>query len=117
MSPILVVDDDSSTLDLVRTLLQLQGYPVVTASNGDDALRLAAECRPSLVVTDLMMPGMDGSALCAHLRDDLHWRGPLIMVTAAPRRTVRAACATVLLGKPLDITSFLELVRGFAAAS
>jgi len=116
VAPILVVDDDASTLDLVRTLLQLQGYAVLTASSGHEALEIASSCRPSLVVTDLMMPGMDGCSLCAHLRDDLHWLGPLIMVTAAPR-TVPKSCPTALMAKPIDVAAFLQLIRTHAAAS
>jgi DNA-binding response OmpR family regulator len=57
---ILVVDDDPNALDIVRTYLEAQGYSVTTASNGTDARARLEECRPVLVLLDVMMPGMDG---------------------------------------------------------
>lgn len=59
-TPILVVDDDPNALDIVRTYLEAQGYAVTTASNGTEALSRLEECRPVLVLLDVMMPGMDG---------------------------------------------------------
>ena len=58
--PILVVDDDASSLDIVRTFLEARGYRVVTASTGKEALSRMEELRPGLVLLDVMMPGMDG---------------------------------------------------------
>jgi DNA-binding response OmpR family regulator len=59
-TPIMVVDDDPNALDIVRTYLEAQGYAVTTATNGNEALALLEECRPFLVLLDVMMPGMDG---------------------------------------------------------
>jgi DNA-binding response OmpR family regulator len=58
--PILVVDDDPNSLDIVRTFLEARGYRVVTASTGKEALSRMEELRPGLVLLDVMMPGMDG---------------------------------------------------------
>jgi DNA-binding response OmpR family regulator len=57
---ILVVDDDPNSLDIVRTFLESRGYQVVTAMDGNAALSCMEEVRPSLVLLDVMMPGMDG---------------------------------------------------------
>jgi DNA-binding response OmpR family regulator len=57
---ILVVDDDPNALDIVKTYLEAQGYTVTTATNGNDALARLEECRPVLVLLDVMMPGIDG---------------------------------------------------------
>lgn len=57
---ILVVDDDPSSLDIVRTYLESQGYTVVTATDGQDALAKLEEVQPALILLDVMMPGMDG---------------------------------------------------------
>jgi diguanylate cyclase (GGDEF)-like protein len=65
---VLVVDDEPTSLRLVQSLLQRQGHQVTTASNGQDALRLALENPPQMVVTDWMMPGMNGVELCRRLR-------------------------------------------------
>jgi diguanylate cyclase (GGDEF)-like protein len=65
---ILVVDDEPTSLHLVRTLLERAGHQVVTAKNGHEALALALADPPQMVVTDWMMPGMDGLELCKRLR-------------------------------------------------
>jgi len=65
---ILVADDDSWILRMVTTVLEKRGYVVDTAADGEDALELAVERRPDLVITDVMMPRMDGWALVKALR-------------------------------------------------
>jgi DNA-binding response OmpR family regulator len=57
---ILVVDDDPNALDIVRTFLESRGYRVATAQDGNEALSLLESVGPSLVLLDVMMPGMDG---------------------------------------------------------
>jgi DNA-binding response OmpR family regulator len=57
---ILVVDDDPNALDIVRTFLESRGYRVATAHDGNEALALLESVGPSLVLLDVMMPGMDG---------------------------------------------------------
>ena len=57
---ILIVDDDPNSLEIVRTYLEARGYRVATANDGKEALARIEELRPSLVLLDVMMPGMDG---------------------------------------------------------
>ena len=59
-APILVVDDDPNSLDIVRTYLEAHGYEVATALDGKEALMRLEEVRPAVVLLDVMMPGMDG---------------------------------------------------------
>lgn len=59
-APILVVDDDPNSLDIVRTYLEAHGYSVATALDGKEALMRLEEVRPAIVLLDVMMPGMDG---------------------------------------------------------
>jgi DNA-binding response OmpR family regulator len=59
-TPILVVDDDPDSLDVVRTYLEAKGYRVATATNGQEALARLEEIHPALMLLDVMMPGMDG---------------------------------------------------------
>jgi len=68
--PILVVEDVPNIQELLAVTLRFKGYPVVTASNGQEALERISEERPSLVVTDILMPRMDGFALAQTLRTD-----------------------------------------------
>jgi DNA-binding response OmpR family regulator len=67
-APILVVDDDPKIVALVRTYLERERYPVVTAADGHAALRAIEETNPRLVVLDLMLPGLDGLAVIRRAR-------------------------------------------------
>ncbi len=77
---VLVVDDDVKTVELVKLYLNRDGYRVMTAYDGIEALRLAREGRPDLIVLDLMLPGMDGLEVCRTLRNESDV--PIIMLTA-----------------------------------
>ncbi|MHB9134079.1 MAG: response regulator transcription factor [Armatimonadota bacterium] len=77
---ILVVDDEQSILDVVQYNLVKGGYEVVTANNGEQAVRLAHQHHPDLAVLDVTMPGMDGLEVCGKLRHDLGT--PVILLTA-----------------------------------
>lgn len=77
---VLVVDDDVKTVELVTLYLNRDGYRVITAYDGVEALRLARESRPNLIVLDLMLPGIDGLEVCRTLRNESDV--PIIMLTA-----------------------------------
>lgn len=77
---LLLVDDEAGVIDFMKSFLQQEGYHIVTAHTGIDALNKAKETNPSLVVLDWMLPGMNGIDVCRELRK----LGPMgiIMVTA-----------------------------------
>ena len=77
---VLVVDDDVKTVELVKLYLNRDGYQVLTAYDGVEALRLARESHPDLIVLDLMLPGIDGLKVCRTLRNESDV--PIIMLTA-----------------------------------
>jgi DNA-binding response OmpR family regulator len=77
---VLVVDDDVKTVELVKLYLNRDGYRVITAYNGNDALALARSSQPDLIVLDLMLPGMSGLDVCRILRKESDV--PIIMLTA-----------------------------------
>ena len=77
---VLVVDDDVKTVELVKLYLNRDGYRVLTAYDGVEALRLAREGHPDLIVLDLMLPGIDGLEVCRTLRSESDV--PIIMLTA-----------------------------------
>ena len=77
---VLVVDDDVKTVELVKLYLNRDGYRVLTAYDGREALRLAREGHPDLIVLDLMLPGVDGLEICRTLRAESDV--PIIMLTA-----------------------------------
>ena len=69
MTKILVVDDDSAINELIKINLELQGYEVIQAFNGVEGFAKAKQEEPSLIVLDVMMPGMDGFTLCRKIRE------------------------------------------------
>jgi len=83
---ILVVDDNRKTVDLVQAYLEKDGYRVLTAYDGLQALELARQGRPGLIVLDLMLPGMDGLDVCRVLRGEGN-KVPIIMLTAKTTET------------------------------
>ena len=77
---VLVVDDDAKTVELVKLYLNRDGYRVLTAYDGNEALQLARENQPDLIVLDLMLPGINGLEICRILRAESDV--PIIMLTA-----------------------------------
>ena len=65
---VLVVEDDATVLDVTRRYLARAGYTVLSASNGEEAIALCRDSAPELLITDVVMPGMNGPALAEHLR-------------------------------------------------
>jgi len=83
MSKILVVDDEPDVLRLASIILESEGYMVVTASSGEEALRMVSEGKPDLVLLDVVMPGLSGLDVCRELKRREETRGiPVIMFTA-----------------------------------
>ncbi len=96
---ILVVDDDPKTVDLLRLYLERDGYQVLVAYDGRQALDLARGRRPDLLLLDLMLPAVDGLDVCRILRAES--RVPLIILTA------RATEADTLLGLDLGADDYI----------
>lgn len=114
-APILVVDDDEDVLAVEREILGQHGFRVVTARDGDDALRAMDEEAPLVVVLDIQMPGLDGRAFARNLRERLR-HVPLVVVTAAadPRAEADRCNAEAYLPKPFDPDDLVRVVRRFA---
>ena len=108
---ILVVDDEQAILDMVQEILQDEGFTVLRAGNGQAALELAIDAQPDLILTDLMMPIMDGRTFGRHLRAEPRTAQiPLILMSAAYRPHDADAFDAVL-AKPFNIVYVLELLR------
>ncbi len=80
---ILLVDDEADILEFVRYNLVRAGFEVFTAANGVEALRLAAEHRPHLILLDVMMPEMDGIETCRRLREEATLRDTMVVFLSA----------------------------------
>ncbi len=80
---ILVVDDNATNRTLLEELLSAQGYKVITAADGQQALRQFARVKPDLVLLDVMMPDLDGFEVCRRLKNNAETRlTPVVLVTA-----------------------------------
>ncbi|UYZ11657.1 response regulator transcription factor [Brevibacillus sp. WF146] len=80
MATILIVDDEPQIVDILSSYLQKDGYHVITAANGNDALELAAGGQLDLIILDLMLPDISGEEVCGRIRRES--RVPILMLTA-----------------------------------
>lgn len=105
---VLVVDDEEPLLEILTYVVTDAGYAVVPAPHGRRALELAVEEWPALLVTDLMMPYLDGARLIAALRAEADAKGmpplPAVLVTGAGAAAAAAAGADVVLRKPFELS-------------
>ena len=113
---VLVADDDADILRLIELNFRLEGFEVVTARDGLDALAKAIAVRPDLVVLDVLMPGIDGYTICARIRANASLAAvPVLIVTAnyAPvdRAAARSAGADDFLAKPFHPTMLLDRAK------
>ncbi|SAL16079.1 chemotaxis response regulator [Caballeronia arvi] len=113
MKKILVVDDEFDILTTWRLVLEMEGYEVVTASNGRTALDTARSNPPTLVITDWMMPHMDGVQLIRQLAaSDGLGAVPVILMSAAAHAPVLEHPHAQFRRKPLSIDELLDAVKG-----
>ena len=113
---VLVADDDADILRIVEINLRLEGFEVVTARDGPDALAKAVAVRPDLVLLDVRMPGIDGYTICARIRADSSLAAiPVIIVTAnygaAEGEAARRAGADDFLVKPFHPATLLDMAK------
>jgi len=111
--PVLVVDDNEEIRVGVREVLEDQGFRVVTAANGREALDLMGSQLPCLILLDLIMPPMDGWQFMSAQRSNGAFRDiPIVILSAlAHKSESRTVGAAAVLGKPIDTKRLLEVVR------
>ena len=122
MTTILIVEDNPMNMKLARDVLEAKGYTVITAENGEDGVRVAAEQRPDLVLMDIQLPGIDGVEAFARLRADPATAAvPVIAftasVTATDRSRVTDAGFDAFVSKPIDLKSFLATIASVVATA
>ena len=117
MKKILVVDNERDVLFVLKERLVAEGYFVITADNGKDAIRLAKSKAPDLIILDIMMPEMDGTDVAAELREDPVAKDiPVIFLTAMfskreEKDAERVVAGNVVLAKPFETKDLLAEIK------
>jgi C4-dicarboxylate-specific signal transduction histidine kinase len=116
LSGILIVDDSPTQAKLLELILSGEGYHIYVAGDGREALDIIAASKPDLVISDILMPGMDGFQLCREIRKSEGTRNiPIILLTnlSDPAEVLRSleAGASYFLSKPCDNKALISLVR------
>lgn len=110
---ILIVDDDPAIRKFVQVNLEARAYTVFTADNGENGIREAAKEKPDLVLLDIVMPEMDGFAVCRRIRQDSQI--PIIMLSAREGENDKDMCAACgandYITKPFVLRELLSLIK------
>ena len=107
MRSILIVDDEQPIIDMLRDVLEEEGYTVVTARNGSEALNIVQQQHVDLVLTDYMMPHMDGWHLSKHLRSNPQTaRIPVLIMSAV--QVPRDGDFSSIIRKPFNLVDVLN---------
>jgi len=115
---VLLVDDEHAILDALSGILEDEGFRVVTASNGREALARLGEALPDVALVDVMMPLMDGRELLREMQADARWRHiPVVLMSAVPQsileRDAPLTCAAFF-QKPFDLWQLLDRLKELA---
>jgi DNA-binding response OmpR family regulator len=118
---VLVADDDADIVRFVELNLRLEGFQVLTARDGQEALTKALDLQPDVVLLDVLMPRIDGYTVCARLRADHRGAAiPIILLTAnfisADEEIARQAGADDFVVKPFDPYELMERVKALLRA-
>jgi two-component system cell cycle response regulator DivK len=116
---VLIVDDDEMNRKLARDVLEVSGFRTLEAGNGAEALALASEHLPDVILMDLRLPDMDGMDAARELADGQRTaKIPIVALTAVAlgtRESLRAAGFAGRLVKPISVSEFPDQVRGYCA--
>jgi two-component system cell cycle response regulator DivK len=113
---VLIVEDNDKNRKLVRDVLMFKGYEVIETETGEEGVRLAQERRPSLVLMDIRLPGIDGVEALRRLRAEETTREiPIMAMTASvmseDRQKIMAAGFDAYQSKPINVTEFVAAVE------
>lgn len=120
MATVLIVEDEIGIGALLEDVLLDEGHGVLLASNGRQALQLAAKDRPDLILTDYMMPVMDGAAFIKALADEPSFAGiPVLIMSSMPEEEVAKRCPgyAQFIRKPFSIFEIIDVVQRLTRTS
>ena len=113
---ILVVDDEFDLVSVLRIGLEIEGFQVIDAADGEEGLRRAQREKPNLMVLDLMLPKLDGYKVCRALKfDDRYKSLPIVVLSARSgeqdRKLALDMGADAFISKPYDMAELVRLIR------
>ncbi len=115
---VLVVEDNELNMKLFHDLLEAHGYNILQTKDGMDALRLAREHKPDLILMDIQLPEVSGLEVTKWIKEDDELKSiPVIAVTAfamkGDEEKIREGGCEAYIAKPISVTNFLETVQRF----
>jgi two-component system cell cycle response regulator DivK len=115
---VLVVEDNELNMKLFHDLLEVHGYNIIQTKDGMDALRLAREHKPDLILMDIQLPEVSGLEVTKWIKEDDDLKSiPVIAVTAfamkGDEEKIREGGCEAYIAKPISVTNFLETVQRF----
>jgi two-component system, OmpR family, alkaline phosphatase synthesis response regulator PhoP len=112
MTSILVIDDEIAIVEMLSAFLQEEGWQVTTACNGQEGLERLASVRPAMVVSDVMMPVLDGWELCRRMQADPRYQSiPVVLMSAVRAAPNLVGCNyAALLRKPFELDEMLQTI-------
>ena len=115
---VLVVEDNELNMKLFHDLLEAHGYNILQTKDGMDALRIAREHKPDLILMDIQLPEVSGLEVTKWIKEDEDLKSiPVIAVTAfamkGDEEKIREGGCEAYIAKPISVTNFLETVRKF----
>ena len=119
---ILIVEDNELNMKLFNDLLEANGYAVVQARNGTEAMDSARSHLPDLILMDIQLPEISGLEIIKWMKDDDELKHiPIVAITAfamkGDEERIRAGGCEAYLSKPISVMNFLETVRTYAGAA
>lgn len=118
---ILAVDDDSEIVDVIKIILEDEGYEVSTLTTGKNILNVISSIRPDLILLDVMLGGMDGREICKSIKEHAIFKKiPIVMISASHNLQSflkSPGSPNDFLSKPFDIEHLINKVRNQLAAA
>ncbi len=115
---ILIVDDEADLVETIQFALELEGYNVLVASNGEEGLNIARQEKPDIILLDLMLPKLDGYKVCRLLKFDERYKSiPILMLTAKTQEKDKIlgkeTGANEYITKPFDMDELMAKIKSY----
>lgn len=118
MKKVLIIDDDDSILEALQIAVEMGGYEVKSTSSADSIIKLCEKFKPDLIISDLLLSGVDGRQLIQELQGQTSTKKiPIILLSAHPEgnKIAQTYNVTAFLAKPFEISELLSLISQYTS--